>query len=79
MVTNGRHVLVDVGQAADHGQRADAAKLVNARAAGNIGAVADGHVPANMALLVRITWLPRRQSWATWALAINRQWSPMIV
>ena len=35
--------------------------------------------PANIALLVRITWLPRRQSWATWALAISRQLSPIVV
>ncbi len=32
-----------------------------------------------MALLVTMTLLPKWQSWATWALTINRQLSPIVV
>ena len=44
MVTNGGTSLIDVGQSADHGQRADATELVHPRAAGEIRPIADGDV-----------------------------------
>ena len=35
--------------------------------------------PPSITLLVRMALVGDRQSWPTWALAISRQWSPIVV